>query len=85
MSALSQAELDKIWRVFMRRRQASGSYTKAQLAAAVAAADGWADSNAASYNSSLPLAFRTSASTSEKAVLLAFVCLQRAGLLEDVG
>lgn len=85
MAALSQAELDKVWRTFMRRRFVSGAYTKAQLAAAVTAADTWADGNAAAYNSALPAGFRTTASPGEKAVLLALVCLQRAGLLEEAG
>ena len=41
------------------------------------AADDWADANASLYNAALPLAFRTSASTGQKALLLAIVLLAR--------
>ena len=86
MAALSQAEREKIFRVFMRRKFPAGAtYTKADLMAAVAAADTWADANAAAYNAALPNPFRTAATASEKAVVLALVALARAGNLDDVG
>lgn len=84
MAVLPQAELNKIWRVFMRRKLAAGAYTKAQLLAAVTAADAWADANAAAFVAALPAAFRTNSSQGEKAALLALVALQRAGKLDDV-
>ena len=46
-------------------------WTKPQADAAIAASDAWIDSAGASYNSALPVAYRTSASTSDKALLLA--------------
>lgn len=56
------------------------NFSKADIRAAIVAADAWATSNAASYNTALPTAFRTGASASQKALLLAYVCLARAGL-----
>lgn len=84
MAALPQAELAKIWRVFMRRKHATGAYTKAQLLAAITAGDAWLDANAAAFVAALPAGFRTNSSQSEKATLLALVALQRAGKLDDV-
>lgn len=55
--------------------------TKPDLAAAVSAADTWADTNAASYNSALPLPFRTTATSQQKAILLALVAMKRTGAL----
>jgi hypothetical protein len=82
MAALSQAERDRITRWFMRaasRADEPLSVTKIQLAAAVAAADDWADANAAAFNSALPTAFRNSATANQKALLLAYVILRRYG------
>lgn len=51
--------------------------TKADLKAAVDAADSWVDANAASYNTALPATFRTNASNSQKSLLLVAVVLMR--------
>jgi hypothetical protein len=50
---------------------------KAQLRAAVDAADTWASDNAASYNTALPAPFRTSASAAQKSRLLEAVIIRR--------
>ena len=55
------------------------NFSKADIRAALVAADAWATANAASFNTALPLPFRTAASASQKALLLAFVCMRRAG------
>lgn len=60
----------------------SCGFTKAQLLAAVNAADQWADDNAAAYNSALPAAFRNSATLGQKTLLLMYVIARRAGLVE---
>lgn len=52
---------------------------RADVQAAVAAADQWVSDNAASFNAALPAAFRTTATNAQKAALLAFVALRRAG------
>lgn len=51
--------------------------TKAQLRAAVDAADNWADANAAEYNAALPVAARTALTANQKARLLMYVIRQR--------
>lgn len=55
------------------------SLTKLQMQAAVDAADDWAEANAASFNSALPLAARTNLTAAQKAQLLAYVVLKRWG------
>lgn len=82
MAVLSQSDREKIARWFMRaasRAVEPLNVTKAQLAAAVTAADQWADDNAAAYNTALPAAFRNGATASQKALLLAYVILRRYG------
>lgn len=59
----------------------TASLTTADVKAALDAADNWADANATAYNNALPLPFRTTATTAQKALLLAYVCMKRAGLL----
>lgn len=54
-------------------------FSKTDLQAAVTAVDSWCTSNAASYNSALPTAFRNSATAGQKAALLAIVALSRYG------
>ncbi len=51
--------------------------SKTDVRAAVNAADDWADANAASYNSALPVAARTTLTTAQKAQLLAYIILRR--------
>ncbi len=90
MAALSNAVRQQIWRGIMRywsrEREALGTYTKAELQAAINAADDWVDSNASSFNSALPQPFRTQATTAQKAFLLACVTLARgnAALLRQI-
>lgn len=80
MAALSQAERDRIARWFQRDPDlGSASFTKPQLIAAVAAADDWAEANAAAFNTALPAAFRNSATAGQKALLLAYVICRRYG------
>lgn len=83
MAALSTNVRQQLWRGLMRfwsaRLEALAGITKTDLQAAVNAADDWADTNAASYNSALPATFRTNATASQKALLLAVVVLARYG------
>lgn len=57
------------------------TFTKPNLVAAVSAVDAWATTNAASYNTALPDPFKTSASAAQKNLLLAYVCMRRAGVI----
>jgi hypothetical protein len=56
------------------------TFTKDDLAAAVTAADTWATSAAGAFNAALPDPFKSTATAAQKAILLAYVCLKRAGL-----
>lgn len=82
MAVLPDIDRVAVWRWFMRRTSGGGTFTKAELKAAVDAADVWCDSNAASFNTALPTAFRTGASAAQKTDLLCFVAQRRAGRLK---
>mgnify|MGYP000393784282 CR=1 FL=1 len=81
MAALSTQDRQRVWRGMMRfwsgQRTSVAGITKADLQAAVNAADDWADQNAASFNSALPATFRNNATSGQKALLLAVVVLAR--------
>lgn len=80
MAILSQTERDRITRWIQRDPNVGdASYVKSELATAVAAADQWADDNAAAYNAALPSAFRTKATANQKALLLVYAICRRAG------
>lgn len=57
------------------------NFTKPNLVAAVSAVDAWATTNATSYNTALPDPFKSSATVAQKNLLLAYVCMRRAGVL----
>jgi len=81
MAVLSSADRQRIWRGLMRYwsrlLDTLTGMSKSDIQAAVNAADQWADDNAASYNSALPVTFRTNATAGQKALLLAMVVLAR--------
>lgn len=62
-------------------REALSGVTKADLRAAVNAADAWAESNAAEYNSAIPQPARGALTAKQKARLLYLVSLKRLGVL----
>ncbi len=82
MATLPDTDRQRIWRGLMRAADFGGipNVLKTDLKAAVDAADGWVDSNAASYNSALPTAFRTNATAGQKALLLVLVVAMRFGV-----
>lgn len=82
MALLTEAQKDKVERVYQRLGLALGAYTKPTLSGAADDADGWADANAAAYNVALRAAYRNNATTAGKTALLALVILERAGLLD---
>jgi hypothetical protein len=80
MAVLSDNARLQIWRGLMRywsARLEGVGVTKTDFRAAVNAADDWADSNASSFNTALPTAFRNNATNGQKALLLAVVALAR--------
>jgi hypothetical protein len=73
---------EQVKEAFRRALDSDGTlmgFTKPELQAAFQAADTWADNNATSYNNALPASFRTAATSGQKAMVLAFVCMKRAG------
>ena len=84
MANLTEADRLRIWRGLMRfwssLQELVAGFVKADLKAAVDAADAWVDSNAASYNAALPNPFRSAATSSQKSLLLVAVILMRFNL-----
>lgn len=64
------------------RGLAWAGFIKGDIKATVDAVDDWAEANAASFNAALPQPFRGGASASQKALILAYVCMRRAGILK---
>lgn len=60
-------------------------FTKVDIQAVINAVDDWADANSVSYNNALPLNFKTNATAAQKALILAYVCMRRAGVLKVEG
>lgn len=58
-------------------RSLAAKFTSTELSAAAQATDDWIEANAADYNSSLPVAFRTTATAAEKASLFNYVSRKR--------
>jgi hypothetical protein len=83
MAALPTADRARIWRGLQRQwsaQQETVGVMKADLLAAVNAADDWVDANAASFNSALPAAARTNLTAAQKSLLLCAVVLLRFNL-----
>ena len=79
MATLQQADLDALTAEIQRDNQTGTlvGMLKTDLAAAVSAADTWASSNAASFNSALPVTARNNLTTTQKALLLMYVVQMR--------
>lgn len=82
MAVLPALDRDRIVRWFMRRNTEPVGITKAQLRAAVDATDDWIDTNAAAFNTALPLAARNALSATQKTILFCWVAMRRAGILK---
>jgi len=85
MAVLSDADRKIAAREFIRqtfeRLAQTAALDTVDIKAAIDAADDWADANAASFNTALPVPFRTTATVAQKALLLAYVCMKRAGVI----
>ena len=80
MAVLADNDRLALWADLMREMSANGeavSITKADLRAALNAADVWADTNSTSYNTALPQPARGALTARQKARLLAFVIRRR--------
>ena len=67
-------------RVFVSRNE-TATVTASDVKAAFDAADGWIDSVQVSFNSALPEPFKSTATADQKALMLVFVVMKRAGLI----
>lgn len=85
MAAMDETNRARTWAQWMRDNAEPCGFTKAQLRAAIDATDDWIDANAASFNSALPVAFRTSASATQKTLLFVYVAMRRRGMLPAEG
>lgn len=80
MAVLPDGDRRGVWATILQDLSAARegvAITKDQLRAAVDAADTWADSNAASFNSALPVAARNGLTAQQKARLLEYVIRRR--------
>jgi hypothetical protein len=79
MAVLSDTDRADLFAEINRDRGAIAgmSITKADLRAALNAADDWANTNASAYNSALPLPARTAMTADQKAALLMYVIRKR--------
>jgi hypothetical protein len=81
MAILSDADRALITAEYQRDcsagREQFGNFNKADLRAAANAVDDWISTNAASFNTALPVAFRTGATASQKARLFMAIATKR--------
>lgn len=80
MAVLSDADRQRVATALMRwwsNERESQPWLKQVVRDSVNAADSWQDSNAASYNTALPVTFRTAATAGQKALLFLAVALMR--------
>ena len=84
MALLSDNRRRQVWRDLMSEGRVPPDVLKADVRAAVDAADVWMDGNwlassGGSFNASLPQPFRGAATRKQKAYLMAKLALERAG------
>lgn len=80
MAILSDADRREAWARWMRENQEEIGIPKADLRAAVNAADQWVEDNQASYNSAIPQPARSAMTDKQKARLLFYVVDKRFGV-----
>ena len=79
MAITTQNIQDTIRALVVASDPAPFNFSRSDITAAINAVDAWATANAASYNAALPEPFKSTATVSQKALLLAYICLRRAG------
>lgn len=80
MAVLSSNDRALVVAELMRVPDCPGTVTKADLRAAIDAADSWVDSNSAAFNLALPLIARNTMTARQKAAVLMFVVQRRFGV-----
>jgi hypothetical protein len=81
MAAMGESDRARCAAQFARDNTEPTSITKADLRAALNAADDWIEANAAAYNSALPQPARSALSSTQKTLLFVYVAMRRRGLL----
>lgn len=80
--ALSPAQQRDVWNAMRQIDATLGStFTKPDLSAAVANIDAWLTTNQATAVAQLPEPFKTTSTAQQKLLLLAYVCMKRAGVI----
>ena len=80
MAALTTQQRTDIHAFLCRRFGYGGVMTKANVQAAINATDDWIDSNAAAFNSALPVVAQSGLTATQKTILFCYVALKRAGI-----
>jgi hypothetical protein len=82
MMALTSEQQEEVYAELMQllsNTRESVELVKSDLRDAIAAADTWIENNVAAFNATLPGTARTTLTTSQKAMLLAYVTMKRYG------
>ena len=82
MALLSDTDRQRTAYAWARSQIETVTFTRSQLKAAVDAADQWVEDNQTSFNTALPIPFRTNATLTQKVILLAYVLWRRIGQLK---
>ena len=80
MAVLPDADRIEVWEEMMQDlsvNREDSSYTKAELKAAVDAADQWVSDNQAAYVTALPEPVKSATTAAQKALLMQFVVQKR--------
>lgn len=81
MAAMNESDRARCAAQFGRDNTEPVSITKADLRAAINAADDWIDANSASFNAALPQPARGALSATQKTFLFVYVAMRRRGML----
>lgn len=81
MALLDATHRARVAAQWMRDNASPTAFDKPALAAAIGAIDQWVEDNTASFNTALPLPFRTAATAAQKAELFGYVLWRRIGRL----
>ncbi len=77
MAVLGAQARQRVAAQWMRENVTPTGFTKAELLAAVAATDDWIEANMTAFNSALPVAFRSAATSAQKSEIFAYVLWRR--------
>lgn len=77
MALLNENSRVSVWEEFMRENKETISVLKLELRETINAIDQWTEDNAASFNAALPIAFRTTATPKQKALVFLLILAKR--------